>query len=231
MKLVVFDVDGTLTQTLRVDAECFILAVSEVVSLTTLDRNWSDYEHVTHEGILRELFLRHRGRLPEPEQSRSIADRLVELLMTRHEPDGTAFAEVPCAGSLVRYLREKASWGVAIATGSWRRSAEFKMHRAQLPASGIPAAFAEDGPSREAIVRTAIERAGASYKQSQFDRVVCVGDTLSDLRAARNLGLPFLGVGSGQRAGLLRDNGASRVIEDYCDREQCLRYMDEVKTP
>lgn len=231
MKLVVFDLDGTLTRTYRVDGECFVLAVSEAVQLTALDRKWDDYEHVTDEGILRELFSRRFGRLPAAHESTSIADRFMDLLTTRHGSDASDFAEVAGAQSFVRHLREQSSWGIAIATGAWRRSADFKIHRAQLPLTNIPSAFAEDGPSREAIVRTAIQRAATAYGESEFERIVSVGDALWDVKTARNLGLPFLGVASGARAGLLRDNGASHVIEDYSDTEQCLRYMEEAQTP
>jgi hypothetical protein len=42
--------------------------------------------------------------------------------------------------------------GVAIATGSFEKSARFKMKAAGLDAGELPAAFVEDGPARESIV-------------------------------------------------------------------------------
>ena len=95
------------------------------------------------------------------------------------------------------------------------------MGAAQLPAKDIPAAFAEDGPSRESIVRAAIERAKAQYRVRHFERIVSVGDAVWDVRAARRLQLPFVGVGTGQRAVLLREEGASvrtfrRLPPDNC---------------
>ena len=58
-----------------------------------------------------------------------------------------------------------------------------------------------------------------------------VGDTVRDVRTAKNLRLPFIGVARGSKADVLRDNGAHHVIEDYHDIERCLRYLEEAKTP
>lgn len=231
MKLVVFDLDGTLTRTNRVDGECFVVAVTEVLELTELDRNWDGYEHVTDEGIIQQLFARRMARHPAPHETQRIVDRFMDLLTARHTSDTSDFLEVDGAVTLVRHLREDSTWGVALATGAWRRSAEFKIQRAALPLAGVPSAFAEDGPSREAIVTTVIQRAAETYGQSQFERIVSVGDALWDVRTARNLGLPFIGIADGRKAGLLRDNGARHVIQDYRDLERCLRYLEEAETP
>ena len=61
---------------------------------------------------------------------------------------------------MIGLLKEDSGWTVAIATGCWQVSARFKMAAAGIPVEGLPAAFADDGPSRESIVRMAIERAG-----------------------------------------------------------------------
>ena len=231
MKLVVFDLDGTLAQTDRVDGECFTLAVAEVLPLTLLDQEWDGYEHVTDEGITHQLFKRRFGRHPAPDETARIVNRFMDLLAERHASDTSDFSEIAGAGALVNRLKEDPTWRIALATGAWRRAAEFKIQRAVLPLEGVPSAYAEDGPSREAIVRTSIERAVQTYGASGFERIVCVGDAPWDVRTARNLTLPFIGIGSGQRAGLLRDNGARHVIEDYQDMAQCLRYLEEAETP
>jgi phosphoglycolate phosphatase-like HAD superfamily hydrolase len=50
-------------------------------------------------------------------------------------------------------------------------------------------------------------------------------------KTARNLGLSSLGIASGARALVLRDNGASHVIEDYRDPDRCFQYLDEAQAP
>ncbi len=48
-------------------------------------------------------------------------------------------------------------------------------------------AFPEDGPSRGAVVRTAVARAAMHYRQLAFNRVVSVGDADCDILAAERL--------------------------------------------
>src|SRR6267143_2402639 len=231
MKLVVFDLDGTLARTSAVDAECYARALVDTLGIQGVETDWNRYEHVTDEGILAQLFMEHFGRVPVARERERILDRFVDLLADRWAANPTEFAEVPGAGSMVAHLLDEAVWTVALATGGWRRSAEFKIRQAGLPAAGLPSAFAEDGPSREAIVRAAIERARREYRQPKFERVVSVGDSPWDVRTARNLEVPFLGVAVEPDASALRANGASHVIEDYRDTAQCLRSLNEALRP
>jgi phosphoglycolate phosphatase-like HAD superfamily hydrolase len=230
MNLIVFDFDGTLARTTGVDGECFIQAFDEALNLRDFSTAWMDYEHVTDEGVTRQIFLERFGRHPHDEERNRLIDRLLDLFNSRCAADQLQFCEVPGAGSLVAQLRAE-GWAVALATGAWRRSVEFKIQRARLPITDIPSAFAEDGPSRESIVLTAVERASTYYRQRQFERIVSVGDALWDVRTARKLGLPFLGIAEAKRADALLRDGASHVIEDYRNTAQCLQFLAEARTP
>jgi phosphoglycolate phosphatase-like HAD superfamily hydrolase len=106
-----------------------------------------------------------------------------------------------------------------------------KLSAAGLETEGVPAAFAEDGESREEILLAATARAREFYGCESFDRVVSLGDGLWDVSAARNLGFAFVGLGGGERAAMLRDAGASHVIEDFEDYGRLLACLDEAKVP
>ncbi|MEW6266243.1 MAG: HAD family hydrolase [Thermodesulfobacteriota bacterium] len=231
MKLIVFDLDGTLVKTNAVDEICFRQAFADSVGLPELDSNWLKYAHPTDSGITRQFFMEAFGREPEAEEIKKIVDRFLELLNEQHTIDPAQFDQVPGAASLLSSLEGNSKWGTAMATGCWRRSAAFKIQVSGLPLDGLPMAWAEDGPSREAIVRTAIARAAAWYQQSEFEKIVSVGDGLWDIRTAHRLNLPFLGVGEGWRAKLLRENGASHVIEDFLDASRFLHYLEEARIP
>jgi len=62
MKLAVFDIDGTLTETYRFDAQMYVRAVGEVLDLPDVTETWRECRHVTDTGICRELFRRRHGR-------------------------------------------------------------------------------------------------------------------------------------------------------------------------
>jgi len=55
MHLVMFDIDGTLTETMKVDEECFVRSLAEVCSFTDVETDWSTYKHATDSGIFHEI--------------------------------------------------------------------------------------------------------------------------------------------------------------------------------
>ncbi len=230
MKLVVFDLDGTLTRTSQVDGECYSHAVIDVLGIEELNSDWAAYREVTDEGILLEVVRERFGRLPTAAEREAIQALLVELFAARCAVRPSDFAEVPGAGALVRNLLD-AGWAVAVATGAWRPSAEFKIRQSGVPVANLPAAFAEDGPSRESVVNTAIQRALGHYRCQRFDRIVSVGDGIWDLSTARKLGFPFLGVADEPHASVLRSNGASHVVGDFREPAMILRLLHEAAIP
>jgi phosphoglycolate phosphatase-like HAD superfamily hydrolase len=231
MKLVVFDLDGTLTATSSVDETCFVQAFSDALSVHHLSTNWLDYDHATDSAVTSQAFVKQFGREPESIEISKVVERFVELLTRHRESDSALFAEIPGASAFLTELQQNPDWGIALATGGWKRSAQFKIDAASLPLADLPAAFAEDGPSREAIIQTAIARASAWYGIGEFERIVSVGDAVWDVKTARHLELPFLGIADEPRASLLRDNGARHVVEHFLDPVECLRSLGDAIIP
>jgi phosphoglycolate phosphatase-like HAD superfamily hydrolase len=231
MKLIVFDLDGTLTGTSAVDESCFVQAFADTLNIHDLSTNWLDYEHATDTAVARQAFSKQFGRDPEATEISPVVTRFMELLTRHHALDSTLFAEVAGASSFLNELRRNPEWCIALATGGWKRSAEFKIESAGLALKDVPAAFAEDGPSREAIIRTAIARASAWYRHREFERIISVGDAVWDVRTAKKLKLPFLGIADEPRATLLRAHGAGHVVGHFLEHAQCLRYLDDAIVP
>lgn len=231
MKLVIFDLDGTLTRTNPVDDLCFPRAFEETLGVTGIDTDWSAYTHATDAVIFEESFARRFRRIPNFAEMQSFRRHFVALLSELHASQPALFAEVSGASSLLARLQRDSQWRVAIATGCWKHSAEFKIAAARLPTAGLPMAFVEDGPSREEIVQAAVARAASHYARQRFDRTVSVGDGLWDVKTARTLALPFVGVAEGERAECLRRAGASHIVENFLDWSRCLAYFDEARIP
>jgi phosphoglycolate phosphatase-like HAD superfamily hydrolase len=231
MKLLVCDLDGTLTRTVAVDEECFVQAFRDVFNVHDLNTRWMDYEHVTDLGVLQHVFQSRFQRVPDRDDIIRFAECFVGLLGDRYTRGGDHFGEIPGAASLLTNLTNHSEWRVAIATGCLEASGKFKLRKAGLPANDIPAAFAEDGPSREAIVHTAIQRAKEHYGEHHFERIVSVGDAVWDVRTARQLELPFVGVATGQRDALLRDSRATTVVENFMNYEHCMECLERAVVP
>ena len=130
--LAVFDLDGTLADTLGVDHRCFVEAFRLEHGIRFTDDDWSTYRHTTDSGITPEVLQRHFGRPPTASEVERYKRCFVELLERAggEEPEG--FREVAGAVDLIAELRARPDWQVVVATGSWRDSALLKMRLAGL---------------------------------------------------------------------------------------------------
>ncbi|MBI2875968.1 MAG: HAD family hydrolase [Candidatus Tectomicrobia bacterium] len=231
MQLVIFDIDGTLTQTTRIDELCFLRALAEEFGITAINTNWLDYAYSTDSGIALQILQEQWVRCPSSDELLRFQHRFVHLLMESCAQSPDAFIEVPGATAAFRRLREETNWTVAIATGGWRASALFKLSRIGIDAQQVPAAFADDSPLREEIVQTALSRAASLNGNEPFQRVVYVGDAVWDVRTAQQLGLAFLGVQAEAQSIVLRNEGAAEVLEDFTHFDRFLRALEEASVP
>lgn len=231
MNLAIFDIDGTLTETSNVDTVCFVQAFAETHAITEINTNWADYPHATDSGVLFQLFKERFRRAPEENELLKFKNRFVSLLKEQHTQDSSLFAEISGASSILMRLSQESEWKVAIASGCWRESAALKLDIARIEISKFPSAFAEEGLSREEILQAAVLKAQRAYFQSNFARIVSIGDGLWDVRTARNLNFSFLGVGGGERERMLRRAGATHVIKDFADYSQFVSYLKKAEIP
>lgn len=231
VKLAIFDIDGTLTNTNSVDDECFVRALSEAHAITEINRDWATYPHTTDSGITLQIFQEKFGRDPEAPELAKFKSCFSTMLSEQYHSNRSSFAAIAGASVALSKLRQEADWAVAIATGCWRESAFLKLRAAKIDIDGIPAAFAEDGLSREEILQSAVSQSLGQYRLSSFAKTVSIGDGLWDVRTARRLNFTFLGVGHGESAAILARAGAKHVIEDFADYGRLISFLNEAEVP
>jgi len=231
MQLAIFDLDGTVMHTTRVDEVCYVRAVRQELGVHDIDNDWSKYTHSTDSGITAEILQIHFGRQPTRDELTRVRERFLALLAETFRTEAGSCSEIAGATAALQQLRVHPQWRIALATGSWQECAVLKLHTAGLGLDGVPAAFADDSPVREEIIALARSRALTCYRQDDFSRVVYVGDAPWDVRAARRLGIPFLGIGGGRKAQRLLRDGASEVLQDFGDFERLLRGLQHVTVP
>lgn len=213
--LVIFDIDGTLTDTNEVDGRCFARAMQDVFGIRDIAIDWAEYEHTTDSGILRQLLRDELKREVTDEVLKPFKQTFLSYFESEFKASRSHFAEVPGSSQIFEFVLRETKWGIAIATGAWEASARFKLRAADVP-SHYPAGFAEDSVDRKEIIMTALERAKSFYKQNHFEAVTYVGDGIWDLKASKALGIGFVGIdvkGTDQR---LKPQGAF-TLRDYRD--------------
>ena len=217
MKLVMFDIDGTLTESNDLDEEAYLRALSEVFGFSEVSSDWTSYTHVTDAGILKEVCQSQLGRVPFPSEVEKFQKRFLELLREGAIANGGVQA-ISGASEILSTLIASPDYAVAYAGGGWTASAIFKLQSANLPIQNIPYAFADDDESREGITAVALAKAERYYGQS-FSNIVYVGDGIWDLRSARKSEYSFIGIASGKQAEILFAEGATHVFPNYDDCE------------
>lgn len=223
MRLIIFDVDGTLTDTMAVDARCFLRSFAEVFDFAGVDPDWSLYKNATDAGIVNEVFESRTGRAPSEMETVKFREHLVALF--RSASREASFAAVAGARELLAQLGCMDAYQVALATGCWRDSARVKMASAGMSYDDYPSASADDAVDRESIIKLAIERASRRIG-GKFSGAVYVGDGVWDARACRNLGIPFIGIGAqGEK---LAAAGAARIFSDLSDADSLLASMEKI---
>lgn len=224
--LVVFDVDGTLIQSLGIDDRCFTQAVSDVLGITEISTDWAGYKFQTDAGLIFEI-ASNNGKPPTDELTSRVRDQFLHLLDREAKERNFTLREVQGACSVLDMFRQHPKWCAAIATGGWESPAKFKLGHASVSVDGIPFASSDDAMAREEIIECAIHRAAQHYGRCEFKNVVYVGDGSWDAIAAQRLGIGFVAVRADPKSAAFEDD-QSPVVDDFSDSQEFVRLLDSV---
>ncbi|MGD9689237.1 MAG: HAD family hydrolase [Phycisphaerales bacterium] len=240
MPLMIFDIDGTLTQTVGVDDSAFVAAFDDALGLRGFDADWANYPHATDNALVTEIVRRARGTPPTADEAGAIQSRFLDRLRAVAAVTGR-IVPTPGAAQLLSMIRERTGvpaeqgWGLALASGGWRESAMIKLTAAGLLTIGIPGAFADDALARDDLARLAIARS-VPYRWSpgddpselmtvareMFGGIVLIGDGVWDARTARALCLGFVGIAPPEKHARLRAEGARTLITSFAPARSAL---------
>lgn len=196
MRLLIFDIDGTLIRPTQLEDQAFLATFRAEFGLERVNADWSTYQNVTDSGIVHEAFLAWMDRPPtrsEIRQFRTGYERSLRAALEGRPDEGTA---IYGAQAFIRALLVDDAFRIAYATGNWRSIARLKLDRAGIEYHSVPMACADDGLAREALLRLAIDSSKQQYGVDGFESVIALGDAVWDARAAEALGIKFVGVGT-----------------------------------
>ena len=207
-----FDIDGTLVDSMRVDSRLYARAVRETLGGDVcIDDTWRPYVHVTDSGILDEILVQHRFPEPLDPLRAEVKRRFIELVRGHLDAGDAVLREIRGATALLRELRARPDVRLAIATGGWAETALMKLAAIGVSVDGIGFASGSDAHARTRIMELAAERAlrGAMPATRTY-----LGDGAWDQRACAELGYRFIAIG--------RALEHEPRFDDYADRDAVL---------
>jgi len=226
--LVLFDIDGTLLFSEKVDSECFAATFKEQYGADFPTIDWTYFSHVTDHTIFREAYFKLHGSfpdLPEIERFRNLfVDKIQEARRVRPE----AFQMVPGANMIFEYLLEK-EIPFGVATGGWHAPATAKLKHVGLWHEGLVLSAADQQPTRVDIINRAKE--GCRIKGYHWEKVVYIGDAIWDVKTCREMEIPLLGIKIKGDHKQLLDAGASHVISNYESISDFFEKLNKIQVP
>jgi phosphoglycolate phosphatase-like HAD superfamily hydrolase len=230
MKLVMFDMDGTLTDAFAIEENCYVRSIQDALGIPDVRIDWHSYPHTSSTYCLDAVVQLAHGRRATPDEARAVQTRMIEIMDEATRRHGRRTREVPGAANAVRELL-RLGYGVAIASGDWETTARHKLASGGIPFESLPAAYSDVAYARTDIMQAALARATTHYGCNGFERIVYVGDAAWDVRACRELNWPLIVVGQGADAARFLAEGVSHVIPHYLKIAEFLAAIEQASSP
>ena len=230
MKLVMFDMDGTLTDAFAIEENCYVLAIEQALKIPDVRIEWESYPHTSSTYCLDTVVQKALGRQPTAGEARAVQQRMIEIMDEVTARHGRRTQEVPGAAAAVRELL-RLDYAVAIASGDWEATARHKLTAASIPFENLPSAYSDVAHARTDIMLAALARAAKHHGRAGFERIVYIGDAAWDVRACRELNWPLIAIGEGAHAARLDALGATTVLPNYLDLPGFLSALEQATPP
>jgi phosphoglycolate phosphatase len=214
MRALLFDLDGTLTQSAGAGARALGKALGARMRATEELRKMR-LDGMTDRAIARALLAAERGAEPADVASEEIDHVLAQYLENlERECAAKAYEAIPGVAAVLDRLAARDDVLLGLCTGNLERGAQLKLGCAGLWERFRFGGYGSDAEARPEIVRTAWHRARALAATEGL----VIGDTPRDILAAHEAGLPACGVATGRWS--IHDlavHGAEVVIADWSD--------------
>ena len=225
VRLLLFDIDGTLVRTAGAGKHSMDTAFQDVYGVSN---GFEDIPMMgrTDPAILREALENH-GIVPDgadTERFRTLYFQTLESEIRRPREGKRACTGIP---DLMEALHARSDVLLGLLTGNWRRSAMMKLHYFNLDTYFRLGAFADDSENRNNLVPVAVDRAGPLLQNELTpEDVFVIGDTPLDVACARPHGARTVAVATGFHSRKeLETSGADFVFSDLGDTKAVVEAM------
>lgn len=187
--LIIFDIDDTLVKSQEQHQKAYTDALVHF-GFSDINTNWKSYLHYTDSYILKVNYTKHFKK----DFSFSFIERF-ENIMIEKLRQLKPVTQITGASKVLKFLNNRSDYAIAFATGSLNKPAIHKLIKSGIPHNEALISHSNGTFRREDIVKNAVNKAKLFYNVEQFENIITMGDTLSDLKIAESLGFAFIGIG------------------------------------
>ena len=222
LRLILFDIDGTLISTNGVAKRCLVAAIEETLGASTVGLG-HDYAGKTDPQIFAEIV--RASNLPEEMIDRH-RDAVFSAFFRRLEDELNEenVTVLPGVRELLAALQQEEAATLALLTGNMLQGARIKLTPPGLLGYFAFGAFGNDAYHRhdlpEIAVARAYERTGATFRAKD---IVIIGDTPHDIDCGRHLNVRSIGVATGGHShDILAQSSPDYLFHDLTDTDRLL---------
>jgi phosphoglycolate phosphatase len=224
IKIILFDIDGTLCLTGGAGGRAMLSAFADVFGI--VNQASVSMAGRTDAWIVAQLAAQH-GLSSDASSLQRFKDSYVEHLSREIHQPGPRKGVLPGVRSLLDRLAASGEACVALLTGNFERGARIKLEYFDLWRYFACGAFGDHLEERNLLLGEAIVRAAAcGWPQVDPSEVLVIGDTPLDVAVAIAGGTRSLAVATGDYSvDALRASGADVVVEDLSDEKTVLKAL------
>ncbi len=213
MKYIIFDIDGTLTNTTKVDDKCYIESFESLFNTSIKDVQWHHLKNVTDWGITEELIKLKLEREATQNDIGSLKQIFLNKIKEEFNSNRSNFNEIEGARRFYKLVNEVRHMQTGIATGGWEETATFKLNKIGVDPTLVSYSNSNYFKEREKIILDVIDKLN-SISPTKPEEIIYFGDGEWDLKTCKNLGIRFIGIDS-KNNGKLMNLGAKEVYSDF----------------
>lgn len=222
-KLAIFDIDGTLTDSVKIHQSAFVKALN-IFGLSDFNTNWSAYKHHTDSYIFKTIF---EAQLKKPLMHKDI-ERFEGLL---YEQISEAIIQNPLkeiegAKNFLSTLTHNSDFDIVFATGSLFNPAKLKLEQVGISLPDTLIISANQIFSRDELVLKAIATAKVFYSNTTYEQIISFGDGLWDYETSKNINIDFIGINNEK----LQEYNVPSFYLNFTDNELSMRLNIEKAT-
>jgi len=225
MKLILFDIDGTLTRSNGAGRGAFDKIFSRLFDKHSVSDGMS-FAGKTDPMIIQEIFQRHFARLPSIEELSLIKEGYMKAV---HEDTIEQPCYNPVEGVLpvLESIAQDKNALLGLATGNFEETAQLKLKSAKIEHYFHFGGFGSDSPIRKDLTQLGIEKGKRLIpKDKTLDSVFVIGDTIHDVNAGNACEAITIGITTGATTKEeFAQHSPNYILESYEPTEKVLEIL------